>query len=125
MHLALENFHLGSLRRKCSGDMKIWIYVWTKDETSATNVELTPFSTAAGIVAKILENSQVRNAEHVALHEVICGESLERILHPGEKVIDTVLRWSLWNIEDRKDNYLILKKNLLYPRLVQYVSDKY
>lgn len=122
MHLALENFHLGSLRRKCSGDMKLWIYLWDKDETSATNVALTPYSTAQGIVAQILENSRVRNIENVGLHEVIANGSLERVLHPSEKVIDTVLRWSLWDIEDRKDNYLILKKNQLYPRLLQYVS---
>lgn len=41
MQDALENFHLGSMKRKCSGDMKIWIYVWEKDETSPINITVS------------------------------------------------------------------------------------
>lgn len=41
MQDALENFHLGSCKRKCSGDMKIWIYVFEKDETSPINVTVS------------------------------------------------------------------------------------
>ena len=58
----------------------------------------------------------------MSLHEVICQKSLERPLHPSEIVIETVLRWSIWDIDERKDNYLILKKNTLYPALIPYVS---
>jgi hypothetical protein len=43
-------------------------------------------------------------------------------MHPSEIVIETVLRWSIWDIDERKDNYLILKKNTLYPALIPYVS---
>lgn len=122
MQSALETFHLGSLRRKCSGDIKIWIYLWEKDESSALNVTLTPNSTASGIVSQLLSGrGTVRNVEEMGLHEVICGGTLERVLHPSEKVVDTVLRWSLWDVQDRKDNYFVIRKNLLYPRLVQYV----
>jgi hypothetical protein len=41
MQDALENFHLGSTKRKCSGDMKMWIYIWEKDETTAINITVT------------------------------------------------------------------------------------
>jgi hypothetical protein len=41
MQDALEKFHLGSLRRKCSGDMKIWIYLWEKDEASPINLTVS------------------------------------------------------------------------------------
>jgi hypothetical protein len=41
MQDALENFHLGSCKRKTSGDMKIWIYIWEKDESSAINVTVS------------------------------------------------------------------------------------
>lgn len=67
--------------------------------------------------------NKIRNVENVTLYEVICNETLERPLHPSEKVIETALRWSIWvNEDERKSNYLILKKNTLYPSLVHYVS---
>jgi len=41
MQDALEHFHLGNTKRKCSGDMKMWIYIWEKDETTAINITVT------------------------------------------------------------------------------------
>jgi hypothetical protein len=123
MQDALENFHLGSTKRKCSGDMKMWIYIWEKDETSAVNITLTPLSTSNTIVQQLCRIAKITNTENLALHEVICIRSLERPIHPSEKVIETVLRWSIWDIDERKDNYLILKQNTLYPLLIPYARD--
>jgi len=44
MQDALENFHLGATKRKCSGDMKLYIYIWEKDESTAINVTVRALS---------------------------------------------------------------------------------
>lgn len=49
------------------------------------------------------------------LEEVICGDSMTRIIHIEEFVLDVVLRWGYWDEMDRKDNYLLVKENkILY-----------
>lgn len=45
------------------------------------------------------------------LEEVICNESMRRIVHNDETVLDVVLRWGYWDEDDRKDNYLVVKEN--------------
>ncbi len=89
---------------------------------SYQSIQLTPLSTAHTIVHQLCRMAQLRNYDNLSLHEVICQKSLERPMHPSEIVIETVLRWSIWDIDERKDNYLILKKNTLYPALIPYVS---
>lgn len=45
------------------------------------------------------------------LEEVICNESMRRIVHIDELVLDVVLRWGYWDEDDRKNNYLVVKEN--------------
>lgn len=45
------------------------------------------------------------------LEEVICNDTMRRIVHIDEVVLDVVLRWSYWDEDDRKNNYLIVKEN--------------
>ncbi|ODN03250.1 Arf-GAP with Rho-GAP domain, ANK repeat and PH domain-containing protein 2, partial [Orchesella cincta] len=123
MQDAVEIFHLGSSQRKCSGDMKVWIFLLEKDENSSINVTLTPNGTTHTIVQQICALNKIPNIENLTLHEVICNEALVRPLHPSEKVIEAVLRWSIWDSEEKKTNYLILKKNTLYPSLVHYAKE--
>lgn len=47
------------------------------------------------------------------IEEVICNDSMRRIVHKDEIVLDIVLRWSYWDENDRKENYLIIKNNKL------------
>ncbi|CAL8078882.1 unnamed protein product [Orchesella dallaii] len=123
MQDALEIFHSGTSQRKCSGDMKFWIFLLEKDENSSINVTLTPNGTTLSIVQQICALNKIPNIENLTLHEVICNDALVRPLHPSEKVIETVLRWSPWDSEEKKTNYLILKKNTLYPSLVHYAKE--
>lgn len=51
------------------------------------------------------------------LEEVICSESMRRVVHIDEIVLDVVLRWGYWDEEDRKDNYLLVKENKLLHEL--------
>lgn len=45
------------------------------------------------------------------LEEVVCNESMRRIVHIDEIVLDVVLRWGYWDEDDRKDNYLLVRDN--------------
>lgn len=45
------------------------------------------------------------------LEEVICNDSMRRVVHIDEVVLDVVLRWSYWDEDDRKNNYLLVKRN--------------
>lgn len=38
---AVRKFHRDPSKRKCSGDMKIWIYVWDKDDSSSINITVS------------------------------------------------------------------------------------
>lgn len=51
------------------------------------------------------------------LEEVICENSMRRIVHTDEIVLDVVLRWGYWDEEDRKDNFLLLKENSLLQHI--------
>jgi len=124
VQFALESFHLGSLRRKCSGDMKLWIYLWEVDEAVARNVTLSPNTTAQSVVEKVLEEIGAVVSNDLAVHEVVCNRALERPLPPSENVVDTVLRWSMWSFEDRKNNFLIVKKNEIYNMLPKNETGK-
>lgn len=45
------------------------------------------------------------------LEEVICNDSMRRTVHIDEVVLDVVLRWSYWDEDDRKHNYLVVTQN--------------
>ena len=46
----------------------------------------------------------------------------ERPLHFQERVLDVNLRWSTWAEEFSKDNYLVVKPNVIIDRVNQVVS---
>ncbi|CAG7726258.1 unnamed protein product, partial [Allacma fusca] len=119
----LEKFHLDSVRRKPSGDMRIFVYLHERDENTAISVILTPTATAQSIVEHIISNHCKRSGDNLSLHEVILGKHLERPLFPSERVVETVLRWSIWEEDEKRTNYLILKKNTLYPALLPFTKD--
>lgn len=61
-------------------------------------------------------------AHELSLEEYTLGGSLQRPLHHGEKVLEVVARWGYWDPEDRKDNILILKKDILYRDIAPRVN---
>lgn len=61
-------------------------------------------------------------AHKLTLEEVVCKGELMRPLHYADKVLDVVLRWSYWDDNDRKDNYLVLCKTTILEEIVPLVS---
>lgn len=97
---------------KAAGDLKTWIYV--HDRNTCYQVALTPNKTSSDICIELCEKAKTES-HHLMLEEVICNESMRRIVHIDEFVLDVVLRWSYWDEDDRKHNYLVVKENkLLY-----------
>ncbi|VVC99770.1 unnamed protein product [Leptidea sinapis] len=73
-------------------------------------MRLTPNKTSADVCIELCEKAGT-DSHLLMLQEVICNESMSRIIHVDDIVLDVVLRWGYWDEEDRKDNYLIVKQN--------------
>ncbi|XP_008550939.1 arf-GAP with Rho-GAP domain, ANK repeat and PH domain-containing protein 1 [Microplitis demolitor] len=108
------------LRGAPSGDLKIWIYLFTKDG-ECVNVTIGPQKSAADVCRELSEKAKVP-AHELCLQECTLGGVLERPLHHAEKVLEAVARWGYWDPEDRKDNILILKKDRLYRDIVPRIK---
>lgn len=108
-HSAAENL---SDTVKQSGDFKIWITIdphpelnLKNEDKKQVNVAVTPQKTVFEL-CKELESHMGISAHDMTLMEVILNGDLQRPLHFGEKVLNTVLRWANWPEDDRKTNYL-------------------
>ena len=44
------------------------------------------------------------------LHEIVLKDELERPMHHNEILMDSILKWSKWPNEDRKNTFLVLKQ---------------
>lgn len=44
-----------------------------------------------------------------SLHEIVLKDKLERPMHYNEILMDSILKWSTWPNEDRKNTFLVLK----------------
>ncbi|CAH2103627.1 unnamed protein product [Euphydryas editha] len=99
---------------KAAGDLKAWIYVI--DRNTCHQVALTPNKTSSDICIELCEKAKM-DSHLLMLEEVICSESMRRVVHIDEIVLDVVLRWGYWDEEDRKDNYLLVKENKILNEL--------
>ncbi|GBP93734.1 Arf-GAP with Rho-GAP domain, ANK repeat and PH domain-containing protein 3, partial [Eumeta japonica] len=105
---------------RSAGDLKAWVHV--HDRTNCYQVALTPNKTSADLCFELAEKAG-RDSHLLMVEEVICRESLRRIVHINEIVLDVVLRWSYWDEEDRKDNYLLVKENSILYKMVEMKSE--
>lgn len=78
------------------------------------NVRPQPFAGSA-------QSGAVKVAD-CSVYEVICGRDLERPLGDDELVLDAVRHWEAWPEEERRDNYLCVKKNLVNVRLSSMIG---
>ena len=68
--------------------------------------------TAREMTQKILDEKNL--SRDFVLHEMVLGGALQRPIHHSEHVLDVTLKWGSWGEIDRRDNYLLLKKNILF-----------
>ncbi|CAK1554623.1 unnamed protein product [Leptosia nina] len=93
---------------KAAGDLRAWIYI--NDRNTCHHVALTPNKSSSDLCIELSEKAQMES-HLMMIEEVICNDSMRRIVHKDEIVLNVVLRWSYWDEEDRKENYLIIKNN--------------
>lgn len=61
----------------------------------------------------------------LGLQEVVCNGTLIRPIHYSEFLLDIVLQWAYWDVEYRKDNYIVcLLPNTLLTEIMPFVSTK-
>ncbi|XP_059055314.1 arf-GAP with Rho-GAP domain, ANK repeat and PH domain-containing protein 2 [Achroia grisella] len=99
-----------SVAPKAAGDLRAWVYI--NDKSTCYHVALTPNKTSADVCIELAEKANTYS-HLLMLEEVVCGNAMRRIIHINEVVLDVVLRWSYWDEEDRKENYLLLTKNTM------------
>ncbi|KAK0177358.1 hypothetical protein PV328_001420 [Microctonus aethiopoides] len=118
----LERHHASNngLRSAPSGDLKIWIYLFTRDG-ECVNVTIGPHKRATDVCKELAEKAKTP-AHELCLQECTLGGALKRPLHHAEKILETVARWGYWDPDDRKDNVLILKKDRLYRDIVPRIK---
>ncbi|XP_047040592.1 arf-GAP with Rho-GAP domain, ANK repeat and PH domain-containing protein 2 [Helicoverpa zea] len=95
---------------KAAGDLRTWVYVL--DKSTCHQITLTPNKTSSDICIELCEKAKTES-HLLMLEEVICNDSMRRIVHIDEIVLDVVLRWSYWDEDDRKHNYLVVTQNKL------------
>ena len=75
--------------------------------------------TALEMTQQVLREKGLKKDESdLVLHEAILGGALQRPIHYSELVLDVTLKWGSWGEEDRRDNYLLLKRNILYEEAI-------
>ncbi|XP_076385474.1 rhoGAP_ARAP and RA_ARAPs domain-containing protein RhoGAP15B isoform X2 [Megachile rotundata] len=118
----LEKHHVSNngLRGAPSGDLKIWIYIFSR-EGECVNVTIGPQKTAYDVCRELAEKTSL-SAHELCLEEYTLSGALERPLHHTERVLETVARWGYWDPDDRKDNVLILKKDQLFKDIVPLIT---
>ncbi len=75
--------------------------------------------TALEMTGKVLQEKQMSSKANLVLHEAVLNGALQRPIHHSEYVLDVALRWGSWSEEDRRDNYLLLKRNILYDEAIE------
>jgi hypothetical protein len=88
----------------------VWIYVDSKTEGQHVCLVIYPKMTVMEATTRVWQQLDKEYKVTHILHEMILKEELERPMHHEEIVWDSILKWSDWQEEDRKYNYLVLKE---------------
>merc|ERR1712113_21764 len=102
---------------KQSGDLRLWVYIDDKSSGNCVCVVVKPTMTALEMTQKVLDEKNL--CSDFVLHEMVLGGALQRPIHHSEHVLDVTLKWGSWGETDRRDNYLLLKKNILFEEAVK------
>ena len=100
----------------------MWVYIDSKSGGRCVQLVVYPRMTAIEMVGIVLkEIGNPLELETHVLHEVVLQGHLERPIHYKEVVFETTLKWGTWPEQDRRDNYLLLKKiNPFYEEALPY-----
>jgi len=98
---------------KLSGEVVMFVYFDTKSGDNSVGIAVSPKMTANELQEKAIAKFGLTRdvSEEFRLHEVVLGGQLERPLHHAELIYDVTLKWWQWTEPDRRETYLLLKRN--------------
>lgn len=116
---ALRDLREAKKAQKPAGDILVGIYVYNRHWGKCLNMKLSPSMTALDICTSAVQQTRIKDPLHsLAIFEVVCNENLERPLHHSEIVLSVTLRWACWSDADARDNYLVIRKNEIFHRVL-------
>jgi len=117
-----ENFNRNPNPVKISGEVMMFVHLDTKTGDDCVSIAVTPKMTARELQRRALKKARDANyagdASRFVLHEVVLGGELERPIHHAELIYDVTLKWSTWAEMDRRNTYLLLKRNAFFEEAV-------
>ncbi|XP_015364113.1 PREDICTED: arf-GAP with Rho-GAP domain, ANK repeat and PH domain-containing protein 2 [Diuraphis noxia] len=109
---------------KPSGDLKIWIYLGSKDSENCVSVTLSPSKTALMVCDELANKMGAHGGYLLGLQEVVCNGTMIRPIHHSELLLDIVLLWAYWDVKYRKDNYIVcLQPNSLLIEILPFAKE--
>lgn len=97
----------------------MFVYLDTRSGGDCVSVAITPKMTAFELRKQVIKKATYQgDVSKFVLHEVILGGQLERPIHYTELIYDVTLKWWEWPEEDRRDTYLLLKRNTLLEEAI-------
>ncbi|OQR75879.1 arf-GAP with Rho-GAP domain, partial [Tropilaelaps mercedesae] len=104
-----------------AGDILVGVHIYNREWGRCLNIKLTPMMTAFELCRSVRTQLKLADsANTLAVFEMICDQQLERPLHHSESVFRTVLRWTDWDTEFTKGNYLLVRRNYIYDDVVNF-----
>jgi len=116
----ISKYDRGRCLLKRSGDLRLWVYIDTKSSGNCVCVLVKPNMTASEMTEKVLTEKNLGLDCGLVLHEVVMGGALQRPIHHTELVLDVTLKWGSWGEQERRDNYLLLKRSILYEEALNH-----
>jgi hypothetical protein len=102
-----------------SGEVMMFVHIDTKTGDDCVSIAVTPKMTAHDLQRRALKKaSYAGDSTKFLLHEVILGGEMERPIHYSEVIYDVTLKWWQWAEEDRRNTYLLLKRNTFFEEAV-------
>eukprot|EP00094_Tigriopus_californicus_P000706 TCALIF_00684-PA protein Name:"Similar to Arap2 Arf-GAP with Rho-GAP domain, ANK repeat and PH domain-containing protein 2 (Mus musculus)" AED:0.13 eAED:0.13 QI:0/0.6/0.5/0.83/0.8/0.66/6/1747/1221 len=110
-----QSFNRNPMPIKITSEVMMFVHIDTKTGDDFVSIAVTPKMTAHELQQKALrESNYAGDTSKFILHEVIQGGLMERPIHYQEIIYDVALKWWEWSEEDRRDTYLLLKRNTFF-----------
>uniref|UniRef100_UPI00358E3E48 arf-GAP with Rho-GAP domain, ANK repeat and PH domain-containing protein 1 isoform X2 n=1 Tax=Myxine glutinosa TaxID=7769 RepID=UPI00358E3E48 len=114
----------GPTIKMAAGDLIIEVYVETKKPENCVSLKVSAQTSADELKREVLylKHTSTDIQDSWVVFEVIAQGELERPLHYKEKVLDLLLLWG--TVQEHKDNYLLMKKNVSMGQMKKFLADR-
>uniref|UniRef100_A0A8C4NC54 ArfGAP with RhoGAP domain, ankyrin repeat and PH domain 1 n=1 Tax=Eptatretus burgeri TaxID=7764 RepID=A0A8C4NC54_EPTBU len=120
----ITNYRVLFKIKMAAGDLIIEVYVEAKKPENCVSLKVSAQTSADELKREVLylKHTSTDIQDSWAVFEVIAQGELERPLHYKEKVLDLLLLWG--TVQEHKDNFLLMKKNVSMGQMKKFLADK-